>query len=554
MLHRPRIILLLRVILHRVRIILLLLLAAGCKPGQDNRLFTRLDKDATGIDFQNTLFDGEALNVLNYIYFYNGGGVAIGDINNDGLPDILFTGNMVHNRLFLNKGNFTFEDITEKSGLAAPSVEGWATGATMVDINGDGKMDIYICRSADANPARRRNLLFINNGPASGADPHAAPTFSEKAAEYGLADEGFSTQAAFFDYDKDGDLDCFLINHSLHQYTTGAIENPGWRKESRPAFECKLLRNDWNDSLHHPVYTDVSAQAGIHSDVLTFGLGLAISDLNNDGWPDIYVSNDFNEPDYLFLNNGPSHTFTESLANCMDHTSLYSMGNDAADFNNDGLVDLMTLDMLPEDNHTQKMHSGAENFNKFQQLFNHGFYYQYSRNMLQKNNGDGTFSEIGQLAGVSNTNWSWSALFSDFDNDGNKDLLITNGYVRDYTDMDFLKYSADNAMHNNTTDKEAAIKDAIAKMPQSPDKSYLFRNNGNASPQAAGDGHDGPVFTRVNKEWGLDQQTVSAGAAYVDLDNDGALDLVINNTNEYAGIYRNNARSLPNHHYIKIRL
>ena len=518
--------------LNRLRLLLLLPVVLFFSPacnhsGTDSQLFTRLDKDETGINFQNTLFDGEALNILNYIYFYNGGGTAIGDINNDGLPDILFTGNMVHNRLYLNKGNFKFEDITEKSGIAAQ--QGWCTGATMADVNGDGLTDIYICRSADANPAMRRNLLYINNGNG---------TFTESAADYGLADEGFSTQAAFFDYDKDGDLDLFLINHSLHQFTTGAIENPGWRKESRPAFECKLYRNDYDSAKHHPVYTDVSAESGIHSDVLTFGLGLAISDFNNDGWPDIYVSNDFNEPDYLFINNG-NHTFTEQLSSCMDQVSLYSMGNDAADFNNDGLIDLMTLDMLPEDNHTQKMHSGAENFNKFQQLFNRGFYYQYSRNMLQKNNGDGTFSEIGQFAGVSNTDWSWSALFSDFDNDGNKDLLITNGYVKDYTDMDFLRYSADNAMHANTENKEEAIKEAIARMPPSPGTSYLYRNNGNTT------------FSRVNALWGLDQKTVSAGAAYVDLNNDGALDLVVNNTNEYAGIYRNNAHQ---NHYLKIAL
>jgi hypothetical protein len=520
---------------------LLVLLGAGCSKDSSNTLFTQLDKDRTGIDFRNTLFDGEPLNVLNYIYFYNGGGVAIGDINGDGLPDILFTGNMVHNRLFLNKGNFKFEDITEKSGIAAQ--EGWCTGATMVDINGDGKLDIYICRSADGNPAMRRNLLFINNGDL---------TFTDKAAEYGLADAGYSTQAAFFDYDKDGDLDMFLINHSLHQYATGAIENPGWRKESQPAFECKLYRNDWNEQLHHPVFTDVSAQAGIHSDVLTFGLGLAISDFNNDGWPDVYVSNDFNEPDYLFMNNG-NGTFTERLRDCMDQTSLYSMGNDAADFNNDGLVDLLTLDMLPEDNHTQKMHSGAENFSKFQQLFKSGFYYQYSRNMLQKNNGDGTFSEIGQLAGVSNTDWSWSALFSDFDNDGNKDLLVTNGYVKDYTDMDFLKYSADKAMKGSNTDgagddkdpartKEDNLKDYINKMPENPLHSYLFRNNGHST------------FSKMNAEWGLDQKTVSAGAAYADLDNDGDMDLVINNTNEFASIYRNNSERLNKNHYLKIML
>jgi len=512
------------------------LLIAGCSNRQET-LFTQLEKDRTGIDFQNTLYDGEALNVLNYIYFYNGGGVAIGDINNDGLPDILFTGNMVHNRLFLNKGGFKFENITEKSHIAEQ--EGWCTGATMVDINGDGRMDIYICRSADNDPGRRSNLLYINNGDL---------TFTEKAAEYGLADQGFSTQAAFFDYDKDGDLDMFLINHSLHKYATGAVDNPGWRKERQPAYECKLYRNDWNEQLKHPVFTDVTAQAGIVSDVLTFGLGLAVSDLNNDGWPDIYISNDFNEPDYLFINNGRSGrdsgqvTFTERLSDCMDQTSLYSMGNDAADFNNDGWVDLMTLDMLPEDNHTQKMHSGAENFNKFQQLFNRGFYYQYSRNMLQKNNGDGTFSEVAQLEGVSNTDWSWAPLFTDMDNDGYKDLLVTNGYVKDYTDMDFLKYSADKAMHAGGGEKEDIVKEAISKMPPSPGTSYLFRNVG------------GNGFARVNSAWGLTQKTVSAGAAYADLDNDGAMDLVINNTNEFAGIYKNNARAMRNAHYLKIAL
>jgi hypothetical protein len=511
---------------------------AGCGSDATDTLFTQLDKDRTGVDFRNTLFDGESLNVLNYIYFYNGGGVAIGDINNDGLPDILFTGNMVHNRLFLNKGDFRFEDITAKSHVAEK--EGWCTGATMVDINGDGLLDIYICRSASSSSSQRANLLYINNGDL---------TFTEKAAEYGLADPGYSTQAAFFDYDKDGDLDMFLINHSLHQYTTGAVDNPGWRKERQPAYECKLYRCDYDPNQKHSVYTDVSELSGIHSNVLTFGLGLAVSDINNDGWPDVYVSNDFNEPDYLFINNGAAAnggpvTFSERVSDCMDQTSLYSMGNDAADFNNDGLVDLMTLDMLPEDNHTQKMHSGAENFNKFQQLFGRGFYYQYSRNMLQQNNGDGTFSEVGQLEGVSNTDWSWSALFSDFDNDGYKDLLVTNGYVKDYTDMDFLKYSADKAMRGGATsgDKEAIIKETITKMPSSPSVTYVFRNTG------------GNGFAKANSDWGLTQKTVSAGAAYADLDNDGAMDLVISNTNEYAGVYKNNARIKTSGHYLKLAL
>jgi hypothetical protein len=517
---------------HRFRFLLLAFLATACSDKHsDTQLFTQLPKEQTGINFQNTLFDGESLNVLNYIYFYNGGGVAIGDINNDGLPDILFTGNMVHNRLFLNKGNFTFEDITEKSGIA--SQQGWCTGATMADINGDGKPDIYICRSADAMPGRRKNLLFINNGDL---------TFTEKAAEYGLADQGYSTQAAFFDYDKDGDLDLFLINHSLHQYTTGAVDNPGRRDEHQPSFECKLYRNDWSETLHHPVFTDVTAPAGIRSDVLTFGLGLTVSDLNNDGWPDVFVTNDFNEPDYLFINNG-NGTFSEKLSDAMDETSLYSMGTDAADFNNDGLPDIVTLDMLPDNNFEQKMHNGAENFNLFQQLFHNGFYYQYSRNMLQKNNGDGTFSEIGRLAGISATNWSWSALFADFDNDGNKDLFISNGNPRDYTNMDFLKYSAEKSSHGLDPNNQDDVREALTKMPSGASVSYFLQNNGNTT------------FARPANNWGLDQKTVSTGAAYVDLDNDGALDLVINNSNDFAGIYRNNARSLDkNNHYLRIAL
>ena len=487
-------------------------------------LFTSLDKNTTGITFQNTLFEDGPLNVANYIYFYNGGGVAIGDINNDGLPDILFTGNMVRNRLFLNKGNFEFEDITERSGVAEK--QGWCTGATMVDINNDGKLDIYICRSADVNPQLRKNLLFINNGDL---------TFSEKAEEYGLADTGYSTQAAFFDYDKDGDLDCFIINHSTQKYTAGVQDNPGLRKEYNPASASKLYRNDGGH------FTDVSLQAGITSDVLTFGLGVAISDINNDGWPDIFESNDFNEPDYLFINNR-NGTFTEQLSKCMDQTSLFSMGSDAADYNNDGFVDVLTLDMLPEDNKTQKMHSGAENFDKLQYLFNQGFYYQYSRNMLQKNNGDGTFSEVGQLSGVSNTDWSWAALFADYDNDGYKDLFVTNGYVKDYTDMDFLKYSIDRLIRSKQGETVDAIPEYIKKMPTIQIPKAIFQNNGNGT------------FTRKTEEWGLNRPGVSAGAAYADLDNDGDLDLVVNNANDFASIYRNNSEKVVKNNFLKIKL
>jgi hypothetical protein len=495
---------------------------SSCKNG--GNLFTQLSEDKTGVNFKNTFFNDGPLNLLNYIYFYNGGGVAIGDINNDGLQDIFFTGNMVHNRLFLNKGNFKFEDITDKSGVAA--LQGWCTGATMVDINGDGKLDIYICRSADINTSMRRNLLFINNGDL---------TFSEKAQEYGLGDTGYSTQATFFDYDKDGDVDCFIINHSLQKYTSGVQDNPGLRKEHNPAFADKLYRND------NGHFTDVSQQAGIVSNVLSFGLGVAVSDINNDGWPDIYVSNDFNEPDYLFINNR-NGTFTESLSDCMDEISLYSMGSDAADYNNDGLIDLVTLDMLPEDNKTQKMHSGAENFDKFQYLFTQGFYYQYNRNMLQKNNGDGTFSEVGQLAGVSNTDWSWSALFADYDNDGNKDLFVSNGYVKDYTEMDFLKYSVDRVVRTMHGDKVDAIPEYIKKMPTNEIPNYIFQNNGNGT------------FSKKTDEWGLKKQGVSSGAAYADLDNDGDLDLVINNSNDFASIYRNNSEDIIKNNYLRVQL
>jgi enediyne biosynthesis protein E4 len=495
---------------------------AACN--NDKHLFTKLSEKSTGINFRNTLFEDGPLNVANYIYFYNGGGVAIGDINNDGLQDVFFTGNMVRNRLFLNKGNFKFEDITKQARV--DEMEGWCTGATMADVNNDGKLDIYICRSADINPDRRKNLLFINNGNL---------TFTEKADAYGLADNGYSTQASFFDYDKDGDLDCFIINHSIQKYTAGVQDNPELRKERNPDYASKLYRND------NGHYTNVSDQAGITSNVLTFGLGVAISDFNNDGWPDIAVSNDFNEPDYLFMNNR-NGTFTEQLTSAMDNISLYSMGSDAADYNNDGWPDLLTLDMMPEDNKTIKMHSGAENFDKFQFLFTQGFYYQYSRNMLQQNNGDGTFSEIGQLAGVSNTDWSWAALFGDYDNDGQKDLFVTNGYVKDYTEMDFLKYSVDRVVRNMNKDSVDPIPEYIRKMPTNEIPNYIFQNQGNGT------------FAKKTAEWGFDHKGVSAGAAYADLDNDGDLDLVVSNSNEVAGIYKNNSEQQVKNNYLRVQL
>lgn len=497
---------------------------SSCSDKKD-KLFTPLSEGKTGIKFRNILEENPDFNVLNYQYFYNGSGVATGDINNDGLVDICFTGNMVKNRLYLNKGNFQFEDITPQSTIA--DKQGWCTGVTMVDINNDGWLDIYICRSADGDASRRRNLLFINNKDL---------TFSEKAEEYGLADEGYSTQASFFDMDKDGDLDMFLLNHSSNEFAGFKRELVTLKQQSSKAFGSQLYRNDGGK------FTNITEGAGITSNVLSFGLGVAIFDVNNDNWLDIYVSNDFNEEDYLFVNQ-KNGTFKENVRGAFDYVSLFSMGSDAADFNNDGKIDLVTLDMLPEDNETQKMHAGADNYDKVQMLFRNGFHYQFSRNMLHHNNGDGSFSEIGQIAGVSNTDWSWSALFADYDLDGHKDLFVTNGYVKDYTNMDFLKFSTELASESNKSiPKNEVLKQLLEKMPGSKTENYMFKNNGNTS------------FSKVTQDWGLGGLGFSSGATYADLDNDGDLDLVVNKINEYAGVYRNNAESLVKNNYIKIQL
>jgi enediyne biosynthesis protein E4 len=498
----------------------------------DDKIFTSLSKSKTGINFRNILQESEELNVLNYMYFYNGGGVAVGDVNNDGLTDVLFTGNMVKNRLFLNKGEMKFEDITATSGVA--EAQGWCTGATMVDINQDGWLDIYICRSADTRPEKRANLLYINN---------KDNTFSEKAIEYGLADEGYSTQASFFDFDKDGDLDMFLLNHSLNEYAGFSKILPDLKKQVSPIYGNKLYRNDGNGSS--PRFTEVSQQMGIVSNVLSFGLGVAISDVNNDGWLDIYVSNDFNEQDYLYINqkNDSSPQFIDESASRLGHTSLFSMGSDAADINNDGSPEILTMDMEAEGNHRQKMTSGADNYDKFKLLESLGFGSQFSRNMLHLNNGNGHFAEIAQFSGVSSTDWSWSALFQDYDNDGFKDLFITNGFVKDYTDMDFLKFTTDEQIKaNERQTQKLSVSQLIEKMPKSTVESYIFQNKGNLT------------FDKKNKDWGIGGNVVSSGAAYADLDNDGDMDLVVNNINEYATVYQNNANTLLKNNYLKIKL
>ncbi|MFT3703823.1 MAG: VCBS repeat-containing protein [Agriterribacter sp.] len=490
-------------------LVIVLQMMPGCKES-DKKLFTKISSSQSNINFKNILVEDQDFNVLNYPYFYNGGGVAVGDINNDGLTDIFFTGNMVKNRLYLNKGNFEFEDITVKSTVA--DKQGWCTGATMADVNADGWLDIYVCRSADADPAKRKNLLFINNHD---------NTFTEQAEKYGIADKGYSTHAAFFDYDKDNDLDLVVINHSSKEYMQGAQEKPGIRQQTNPDVGTHLYRND------NGHYTDVTKDAGIISNVLSFGLGIAVSDLNNDSWPDLYISNDFNEADYCFINQKDG-TFKEMSRSMFAYTSLFSMGNDAADINNDGLEDIITLDMLPEGNYLQKMHNGAENFDKFQVLFNNGFFKQYSRNMLQVNRGDGSFDEIGQFAGISNTDWSWTPLAADFDNDGNKDIFVTNGYVKDYTDMDYIKYNVDMMIEKDPAKQQEMMSNRMNKLPTIKVASYMFKNEGKLK------------FVNKSTEWGLDEPAIAAGAAYADLDNDGDLDIITNNCNDLASIYRNN--------------
>lgn len=505
-------------------LVCLILSFISCQKTDDSKMFSLLSPRDTGIKFKNLLKETEEFNVLEYGYLYNGGGVAIGDLNNDGLADIYFTGNMVGSRLYVNQGNWEFEEMAEKAGVFAEGL--WNTGVTMADVNADGFLDIYVCRSAAKDPQKRRNQLFINNGDL---------TFTEKGAEYGVDDSGYSTQGAFFDYDRDGDLDLYLLNHSTQEYAGFGQITPQLKNKKNTAYSDKLYQ------YNNGKFTDVSDSAGLISNVLGFGLGIAISDINNDTWPDIYVSNDYNEQDYLYINN-QNGSFTESLEDYIGHTSLFSMGSDIADINNDGYTDIMTLDMLPEDNYRQKMVSGPDNYDKYSLLVKSGFYNQSMRNMLQLNNKGVSFSEIGQMAGISNTDWSWASLFADLDNDGYKDLFITNGYKRDYTNMDFMNYAVQEKLNENKTGKRTAIMQLLEKIPSTVVENYTYNNTGNLS------------FNKVNSEWGLDQKSLSNGAAYADLDNDGDLDLVVNNIEQEPFIYRNNSELHTQNHFLKVKL
>ena len=514
------------------------IVAAGCADHSSGKnqassaphLFTLLSPADTHVDFSNDLTEGSNTNVLLYEYFYNGGGVAVGDVNNDGLQDIYFSGNLGDNKLYLNNGGMQFRDITAPAHAEARPGP-WKTGVTMADVNGDGKLDIYVCYSGKVPPAKRANQLFINTG----NDANGVPAFSDQAAQYGLADSGFSTQAYFFDYDRDGDLDMFLLSHNPDNLPIlDESGNLALLKNKDVNTGVKLFRNDNN------YYTEVTQKAGISSSALTYGLGAGIADIDGDGWQDIYISNDYGVPDYLYINN-KNGTFTDKLQTSIGHISHFSMGNNISDINNDGLPDIFTLDMLPEDNHRQKLLFAPDNYEKFDLGLRSGFYYQYMRNMLQLNNGDGTFSEIGQLSGISNTDWSWAPLFADYDNDGWKDLYVTNGYFRDYTNMDFIKYMNDYIQAKGRLKKEDVL-ELIKQIPSSRVINYMYRSKGDLT------------FANTGKQWGLDSSSSSNGAAYADLDNDGDLDLIINNINQPAFIYRNEAGKQHDRHYLELKL
>ena len=517
--------------------ILLIFIIAGCnnhdtvkeKSPSVPPLFKLLSPESTRVDFSNNLTEGPNANVLLYEYFYNGGGVAVGDLNGDGLQDLYFVGNMTPNKLYLNKGHMKFEDITTADLAGRPGP--WKTGVTMADVNGDGKLDIYLCYSGNLPAAKRTNQLFINQGNDSNGVPH----FKEEAEQYGLADSSYSTQAYFFDFDHDGDLDMLLLNHNpnslpvLDDSVTARIF-----RQPDPLTGIRLFRND------NGHFKDITEKSGISSSSLTYGLAAGIADINGDGWQDIYISNDYAVPDYLYINNHDG-TFTNVIQKSLGHTSEFSMGNDISDINNDGYPDIFTLDMLPEDNRRQKLLVSPDNYGRFDLSLRSGFYYQYMRNMLQLNNGNGTFSEIGQLAGISNTDWSWAPLFADYDNDGWKDLFVTNGYLRDYTNMDFIKYMNDYVKSAQRLEKSDVLK-LIDSMPASNVLNYMFKNNGDLT------------FTDVSKSWGFTFPSNSNGAVYADLDNDGDLDLVTNNINQPAFIFENLSDKQLKNNYLEVAL
>jgi len=513
----------------------LLLLQFSCGDNKENNqppvLFEMMKN--TGINFSNDIHNTDKFNIFNYRNFYNGGGAAVGDINNDGLADVFFTANMGSNKLYLNKGNWKFDDISGKAGITETNE--WSTGVVMVDINHDGWLDIYVCNAGYINGIAPECKLFINN--------HNL-TFTDSAAAYGLTNKGgYTTHAAFFDYDLDGDLDCFIINNSFIPVNTLNYANKrNLRAVDWPVADFLKGGGDHmyrNDNGH---FVDISKEAGVYGSLISFGLGVTVGDVNGDHYPDIYVSNDFFERDYLYINQ-KNGTFKDELEDWVQHTSLSSMGADMADINNDGLPDIFTTDMLPRDEYRLKTTTSFENYDIYHLKETNGFYHQYTKNTLQLNNGDGSFSEIANYSGVAATDWSWGCLIFDADNDWLSDLFVCNGVNHDVTNQDFMDFFADDVIQKMVlTGKKEDIENVLTKMPSQPIPNNAFKNEGNLK------------FLDADKLWGFETPSFSNGAAYGDLDNDGDLDLIINNVNEPAFIYRNNAREQTKSHYISVLL
>ena len=524
-----------RIRLRSLLVRLGLLLLTACTG--HNTLFQRVPSAHSGITFNNNMVENDSINPLDMTNLYNGGGVGIGDFNGDGLPDIYFTGSLVSNKLYLNKGDFTFDDITDVAGVGGKG--DWYRGVAVVDINNDGWPDIYVCATIIGDPAHRKNLLYINQGLDKGGIPH----FKEMAAEYGLDATTFSTMAAFFDYDNDGDLDMFLAVNVIPKGVNPGQFRPVIKDGSFPS-TGRLYRNDWNDSLKHPVFTDVSRQAGILQE--GYSHGVTIADLNRDGWEDIYVTNDFISENILYINNHDG-TFTDKSAEYFKHTAANAMGQDIVDMNNDGLADVIELDMNPEDNYRKKMMLGANNYFIYQKNEQYGFQYQYVRNVLQWNRGPRpglhdsigapVFSDIGFYAGIAETDWSWTPLAADFDNDGYRDLIITNGYPKDVSDHDFTSFL-------NQSAGIASKNDILSRIPQVKLHKYAYHNEGDLH------------FSDVSRDWGLMTTAFSNGTVYADLDGDGDLDLVMNNINDEAMVFRNESREKDkdDSHYLQVHL